>query len=97
MIHIDRLCAFVKQVMDVEAEGVFMPQDEHYVCTCEMVRQIAGTMGKDLKLWKILNPGVWVLKRFTTAGKKAFGDLIYEKEMSAFPTSQTVEDVGFAE
>lgn len=97
MIHIDRLCAFVKQVVDVRAEGVFMPQDEEYVCTCEMVRQIAGSMGKKLRLWKILNPGVWVLKRFTTAGKKAFGNLIYEKGMSVFPTTQMVEDVGFAE
>ena len=38
-------------------------------------------MGKKIRLLKILNPAVAVAKRCTSMGKKAFGDLYYEKEI----------------
>lgn len=79
MLHIDRLVWFVKNLIDSEADGLFLPQDENYVCTCKMVQAIAQTMGKNMKLWKLLNPAVSLVKQFTTAGKKAFGDLYYER------------------
>jgi len=79
MLHIDRLVWYVKDLIDNNADGLILPQDEEYVCTCRMVQQIAQSMGKKMKLWKILNPAVLLAKRFTTAGKKAFGDLVYEK------------------
>ena len=77
MIHVDRLCAFVKQLIDETADGLFFPQNESYVCTCRMVKEIAADMGRDIKLWKILNPAVGLARRFTKMGKKAFGNLIY--------------------
>lgn len=79
MIHIDRLTWYVKNLIDNQTAGLILPQDEEYVCTCRMVRQIAQTMGKNMKLWKLLNPAVSLAKRFTKAGKKAFGDLYYEQ------------------
>jgi len=79
MIHIDRLVQYVKNLIDNEADGLFLPQDEDYVCTCRMVQGIAHSMGKNMRLWKLLNPAVSLAKKFTTAGKKAFGDLYYEK------------------
>ena len=80
MIHIDRLSWFVKELVDGCVDGLTFPQDESYVCTCEMVQSIAHGMGKSMKLLKILNPAVWILKRFTAKGKKAFGTLIYKKD-----------------
>lgn len=80
MIHIDRLCWYIKNVVDYGQVSVILPQDEQYVCTCHMVRDIAEAMGKRMKLWKLLNPVVWLAKRFTTAGKKAFGDLYYVRD-----------------
>ena len=97
MIHIDRLCRCVKELIDCGINGLILPQDEEYVCTCQMVRDIAKSMGKNMKLWKLLNPAVWVLKCVTTAGKKAFGNLVYEQKMSKFMTSRMMEDLGFAE
>lgn len=79
MIHVDRLAWFVKQLVDSNGKGLILPQDEQYVCTCHMVKEIADSMGKKLVLLKILNPAVSIVKRFTTAGKKAFGDLYYER------------------
>ena len=78
MIHVDNLSAFVKSLIDEEKDGLFFPQDENYVCTCKMVKEIASDMGKNMKLLKIMNPAVSILKKFTTQGKKAFGDLIYD-------------------
>lgn len=79
MIHIDTLCAYVKGLIDTQGNGIFLPQDPKYVCTCKMVQEIAFSMGKNMKLSRILNPAVWVGKHCTTAGKKAFGDLYYKK------------------
>ncbi len=80
MIHVDNLSRFVKELIDTKAEGLFFPQDEEYVCTCEMVKEIGKGMGKNIKLLKIMNPAVSVFKKFTTQGKKAFGDLIYKTD-----------------
>ncbi len=78
MIHVDNLSKFVKNLIDEEKDGLFFPQDENYVCTCKMVKEIGNGMGKNIKLLKIMNPAVSILKKLTTQGKKAFGDLIYD-------------------
>ncbi len=78
MIHIDRLCWFVKNFIDHESDGLFLPQDEQYVCTCRMVQQIAKRNGKKLPLLTVLNPMVSLLKVLTSSGRKAFGSLYYE-------------------
>ena len=78
MIHVDNLSRFVKNLIDENKDGLFFPQDENYVCTCKMVKEIGNGMGKNIKLLKIMNPAVSILKKFTTQGKKAFGDLIYD-------------------
>lgn len=80
MLHIDGLCETVKNIIDTQSHGLFLPQDAEYVCTCRMVRDIAADMGKDLKLLKILNPAVSLAKCCTGVGRKAFGDLYYEME-----------------
>ena len=80
MIHIDRLCMFVKGYIDHQNDGLFFPQDEAYVCTTEMVKQIGADMGRTILLLSLLNPIVWIAKACTTKGKKAFGDLIYTRE-----------------
>lgn len=77
MLNIDRLCWYVKGLVDTCADGLVLPQDEEYVCTCAMVRDIAKCMGKNMKLLKILNPAVSLVK-LLPVGKKAFGDLFYE-------------------
>ena len=81
MLHIDGLCETVRCLIDEQAQGLFLPQDETYVCTCRMVQSIARDMGKNMKLLKMMNPAVSLAKRFTTMGRKAFGDLYYEKEL----------------
>lgn len=80
MVHIDVLSAYVKKTVDEQLNGLHLPQDEQYVCTCDMVAGIAAGMGKKIKLLKLLNPAVALARRFTGMGKKAFGDLYYERD-----------------
>lgn len=79
MIHIENLCGFVKEVIDTRGDGLFCPQDPEYVCTCRMIRDIAAAQGRKLPLLKILNPLVFLAKRFTAPGRKAFSDLYYTR------------------
>lgn len=77
MVSIENLCAWIKRVIDSGSDGIFCPQDPEYVCTCQMIRQIAESGGKHLPMTKLLNFGPALLRRFTVRGKKAFGSLVY--------------------
>ena len=79
MISVLNLSKFVKEYIDTNESGIFTPQDDEYVCTCEMIRQIREDFGKSYKLTKLVNPLIWLSVKLTTKGRKAFGDLIYLK------------------
>ncbi len=80
MISIENLCAFIKRVIDEDAGGIFCPQDPEYVCTCDMICQIARRNGREIPRTHLLDFGPALLRRFTKTGRKAFGDLVYERE-----------------
>ncbi|SHK14507.1 UDP-glucose 4-epimerase [Hathewaya proteolytica DSM 3090] len=80
MIEIDKLCEFVKLIIDDESNGLFLPQNEEYVCTSDMVKAIAEAHGKKIYMTKLFNPLLRVLK--VSMVNKVFGDLVYEKEIS---------------
>lgn len=82
MLEISNLCRYVKELIDTESEGIFFPQNDEYVCTSEMVKEIAEKNGKKIHLTKLLNPFV-KLAMITPGGigrmaSKAFGDLVYK-------------------
>lgn len=78
LVSIETLCACMKDVIDREAEGIFFPQEETPLCTCEMIQEIAESQGRHLRRLKLLNPAVGLLRGTTSAGRKAFGDLVYQ-------------------
>ena len=65
------------ETVDCEADGIFCPQDPEYFCTCRMICRIAEEQGRHLPRTRALNFGPAFLRRFTTSGRKAFGDLVY--------------------
>ena len=79
MISVDRLSGCVKLYIDTEARGIFTPQNEAYVCTCEMIAQIRRALGKKCRTTKIMNPMIRLSVKVTTKGRKAFGNLIYKE------------------
>ena len=77
MIYIGNLCEFMKICIDFELRGLFFPQNAEYTNTSEMVRLIAETHRKRIRLTKDFN---WMIKgRKLKVVEKVFGDLIYEK------------------
>lgn len=78
MVSIDTLCRYIKDIVDRKAEGIFFPQEDRYVCTSDMVRELAAERGRHIYLASWLDPAVFLAKRCTRAGRKAFGNLIYQ-------------------
>lgn len=92
MIYINNLCEFVKLLVDDCSSGLFLPQNEEYVCTSEMVKYIAEAHGKKIHMTKLFNPLIIVLKVSTI--NKVFGDLVYEKRMSEYKSKYCIYDLG---
>lgn len=80
MLHIDRLCAYVKEIVDGMGRGVHFLQDAEFVCTSKMVREIASSHGKHIRLTKLFNPLLRFLSGRVTVVDKVFGNLVYEEE-----------------
>lgn len=78
MVHIDTLVAFIKKVIDEELDGLFFPQDDEYVKTMELAKNIATEMGKRIYMSYLLGLVVICFRPFSRTLKKAFGSLIYK-------------------
>lgn len=93
MVYIGTLCACIQWLMDEGQEGLFFPQNRDYVCTVQMVREIARCHGRRVRLvpgfgWLIR----WMAGRVSTVDK-LFGDLTYDQALSAPVT----DEMDFAE
>lgn len=79
MIYIDNLSYFIFEIIKENRSGIYHPQNSDYVCTSEMVKEIALVSNKRLKLTKLFN-GLLKLIVPSTLYKKLFGNLIYKKD-----------------
>lgn len=79
MIHIDNLTEYLRMLVDSQATGIYLPQNNEYVCTSNMVRNIARIHGKDIKMIRFMNPIIQLLVGRDKHVTKIFGDLTYEK------------------
>lgn len=84
MLYIENLCEFVRLMVDNCEEGIFWPQNAEYTNTSELVKMIASSHGKKLLLVKGFSWIIKVMARFTKLVNKAFGNLIYDKELSNY-------------
>ncbi|HEM5098592.1 TPA: NAD-dependent epimerase/dehydratase family protein [Streptococcus suis] len=91
MLHIDNLCEFIKQIIDLELSGLFCPQNSEYVNTSKLVEAIAEVHGKKIYFTKTFNPIIKFFFHLDTV-KKVFGNLVYEKEMSRYDFEYQVID-----
>ena len=97
MLFIDNLCEFVRLMIENGEDGIFFPQNGESVGTSEMARLIGEAQGRKIRLSRTLDPFVCCLGRMPgRIGRmvnKAFGNLVYEKEMSAYVEDYRVEDL----
>ena len=80
MVRIDKLCEYITKVFRDRKGGIYFPQNEEYVCTTELVKQMGMENGKQIKTTKLFNPLIKIaLFLHIKVIEKVFGDLIYEK------------------
>ena len=79
MISIENLCSFIRDLIDTGKSGLFLPQDPEYHSTCDMIYDIAKKKGRNIKKTRLANIVPAWLKKYTYKGRKAFGNLIYER------------------
>lgn len=92
MLHIDNLCEFLCQIMLIQKvkqnATVLIPQNAEWTKTSNMVKIIAQTSGKKIKLMKTI--GLAVSLAGMLPGKigglihKAFGNSVYAHEISVY-------------
>lgn len=86
MLYIENLSEFLCLLAKSGKGGIFLPQNEDYVSTAEMVREIGRANGKKIRLCAWLVPFVWLAWKMPgkIGGmvKKAFGSLTIDLELS---------------
>lgn len=93
MLFVGNLCVYVKRVIDNMMSGILFPQNKEYVCTRDMVRQIAEVHGRKIHLTKVFNPLLRLFSGKIGVIDKVFGSMVYEqsdiipKEMVNFSES----------
>ena len=80
MLFIDNLCAYVKAAVDGGLSGIHFPQNSEYVCTSQMVKEIALAHGRKIRLTRAFNPLLRLLSGKAGVVDKVFGNLVYSQE-----------------
>lgn len=84
VLYIENLCEFVRLMVENDEQGTFWPQNEEYSNTSELVKLIAETHGKNVRLVKGFGLALKVISGMTGLVNKAFGSLSYDAEMSEY-------------
>lgn len=86
MLYLGNLLSFIKIIIDNQDSGVFHPQNEEYVCTSVMVKEIAEIHGKSIHLTKVFNPIIKLFHKQTSINK-LFGNFVIDKKLSNYPVN----------
>lgn len=84
MIYVGNLAECIAGLISTESRGVFLPQEESYICTSEIVDLIAKISGKETRLTKLFNPIIKGPMKTNKYVIKAFGDMYYNLPDSDF-------------
>lgn len=90
MIHIENLANFIKERIDQMDSGVFYPQNQDFVRTNDIIKEVRSIQGKKTYESRILGFFVKLLSGKIAICRKAYGDLAVDKRMST--TSYIVND-----
>lgn len=93
MIFIDNLSEFVRLVIENKRDGLLFPQNNDYVNTAVMVKEIAKANHKKVTLLSSLNP---LVKLVFKLGKvqKVFGSYTYDQTMPGGPKEHSDKFMG---
>lgn len=84
ILYIDNLCEFLKLMIDNLENGLFFPQNSEFIQTSQMVKFIAESHNKRIRLIKIFNPFIKLALTKVNIINKVFGDLVYDQTISKY-------------
>lgn len=100
MLYIGNLAELIAQLIVHESKGIYLPQEETYICTSELVASLAGLYGKKTHLTRMFNPILLGPLKSKEIVLKAFGDMFYELESSScefnyrrYSVEETLEEI----
>ena len=83
MLYVGNLVEFVRLMIENEEEGIFLPQNDEYTCTAELVKEIAKIHHHRIWFTKLFNPMIKLFKKETHINK-LFGNLTIERSLSDY-------------
>ena len=83
MLYIGNLVEFVKLMIDNEESGIFLPQNSEYVCTVDLIKEIAKIHQHKILFTGIFNPLIRLFNKQVYVNK-VFGNLVIDKELSIY-------------
>ncbi len=92
MLFVDNLCEFVRLMIDNDEDGVFFPQNSEYICTSDLVADIAAFYGRNIHLIKagcLLKAASAVVNKLNNA----FSTYTYDQSMSTYLQNYRVADM----
>ncbi|WP_031547977.1 NAD-dependent epimerase/dehydratase family protein [Salinicoccus luteus] len=84
MIHIDNLCEFLYLLIRKNDRGLYHPQNEEYVNTSILVKEISKTHNRPLVLTGVFNSLIKFAQSKSMLFQKVFGDLVYDQSLSEY-------------
>ncbi|NOU82463.1 NAD-dependent epimerase/dehydratase family protein [Paenibacillus sp. LMG 31459] len=81
MIFVSNLCEFLRIIIEKELAGVFFPQNKEYVCTTEIIKIMASTLNKKVRLVKVFNPILKIMSSKINFVNKIFGNKTYDQAL----------------
>lgn len=93
MLHIDNLNEFIRLMIENEEKGIYFPQNKEYVKTAEMVRVIAESTGKKIKLVKSFNSLLTKVGKNSTIINKVFGSFTFDLGLSEYKENYRIRNL----
>ena len=84
MVYVDNLCELIHLIIENNQGGTYYPQQECYIETSKIVRDIAKAVGNKMWQTRLFNPFLRVLSKSEKLGfiHKAFGSITYDMAIS---------------
>ena len=83
MLYVGNLVEFIRLMIDNRESGVFLPQNEEYVSSRELVKLVSSISGHKVLFTGIFNPVLKLMSKNTYVNK-VFGNLTIDKNLSKY-------------
>lgn len=89
MLFIGNLVEFVRLMVENEENGIFLPQNEEYVSSKDLIRIISSMHGHRVIFISIFNPLISIFKRNIYINK-VFGNLVIDHKLSKYKAKYNI-------